>query len=97
MILTPIGFAIAGLLFGLVFPRLMKELDVDVYKEHSLFSIIAFAFLIFFSYLTFPIFGFGTLSINDVSTLYGSPLFWFIVSLIIGGLINFFILRVKKE
>lgn len=87
---------VAGLLLGLVFQRLLHELGVDVSQDHALLSIVAFAFLGFVAFLFYPLFAFGTFQTNDISAFYGTDIFWFVVALLIGGMANLLISRVKK-
>lgn len=74
-----------GILFGYIFPDLLKEIGLKREKAHSPLAILALAFLAFLGYMTYPYFAFGTLSFNDISSFYGTEMFWITVALIIGG------------
>jgi hypothetical protein len=94
--LTTVSLVIAGLLLGFIFPRLLKELDIDVSKEHAILSVVGFAFIVFVAFMLYPLFAFGSFQINDISSFYGTDYFWLVVAILVGGFANFVLQRIRK-
>jgi len=91
---------IFGLLFGFIFPTLLREIGLGKEQAHSIIMAFVLPFISLIVFVVYPIFTIGAIVFQDISLFYTSSngfFMWISIALFIGAGVRIALFRYKPD